>query len=136
VWSDRIHCDRARAAVLARPWWAEAYLGYSSEEVNTPSAVSARNSYLPLVSGAFRPAPRTPYASGRTWAGPCWSANFCLFFSFSVFLLFSLFLFSFSIFFFRFFFFIQNLYFCSNSNIVHILNFIQILKNVHISIFV
>jgi hypothetical protein len=101
------------------------------------SALAAwqRNSYLPPVSGAFRPAPRTPCAPARIWAGPCWSANFffCLssLFSFS-----SLFLFSFSFSFFGFSFSFRILYFCSNSKIVHILNFIQILKNVHISFFV
>jgi hypothetical protein len=66
-------------------------------------AQSRRNSYLPPVSGAFCPAPRTPYAPGRIWAGPCWSAIFFLFLSFFSFLFFFsffffLFLFSFSVF--------------------------------------
>jgi hypothetical protein len=106
-----------------------------------------RNFYLPPVSDAFRPSPRTPCAPARIWAGPCWSANLFFFLSFLSFL-FSLFSFSFFFFFlfFRFFFFVQNFVFlfklencshfefysnfekcsyfdfCSNLQIVHISN--------------
>jgi hypothetical protein len=66
-------------------------------------AQSRRNSYLPPVSGAFCPAPRTPYAPRRIWAGPCWSAIFFFLFCLSsLFSFSSLFLFSFSFFFFGF----------------------------------
>jgi hypothetical protein len=77
---------KRRAAARASAAISELGFGFGK------CAAARWNSYLPPVSGPFRPAPRTPTHPDAYGPGPCWLANFISHFSFSVFILFSIFL--------------------------------------------